>query len=1527
MQTWFQHRRRKERLSASHAASPTAAKPKPADGPMLPQPVSSPALAGNGNHAAAYDEDAEGHDDVDPAKLDAGDRQRLLEYRELLMAARHTLPVPYREDGPPLGIEFDDIPTTPAFPAYPQIAKTKRRKTAEEDPDFEVGAKRQRGSQHRGTSADVDSMDMSALAQQEARAALAAERAQLQLQRMEATIQKEREKFLREQNKADARMAKERERELLRLEAERRKHLERLLREQRKEEERRAKEAARRAAMAEREERRLAAARERELKAEEKRRERLEKHGGDRRGRQGPKDDTQLEWEVISAAYRAAVKLPLHVPVPEEGMPGPDGYPPLPSRPRFPPDAVPLEPAAPAGLQPPDIFGTLLASWAMMNTFSDVLGLPSTLSLDALLEALGMGSASSLVAEVHIALLRLLQADAEEAHAMGEGSRDADIRAQREREAAGVHVISAGGRLVEEALAWGFDIDTWRAHVNALTWPEVARQLAIAAGLGRKRPKTRRRRGRGSGVPHDKDGRMGVEGEDCFVVGDHMMLRMPERLGANTVKGAAWQVLKDAGADGMRVDAIAELIQARGLRDLRTSKTPETSVSGALARDVLFIRVKPATFALQSIWKHYEKLKLPGPTEQDEDADEEDEESESLDGDKPDGGEEAAVEVEAAVQNAEGDEDGGKKRNVDAGESREGKRGRKTRRTSRNSKVAEDIERAEKGEDGAAENQGEALHGEDHDSPQDDDTNNNADNGDNDADGDAEEGEEDEGEDDAAEEARRLRDEAHAGEPWVSALRDGEYDSLSMELRVSLLGALCQLALESPTIRDVLEWRTEEQQRLKKMAWEEPRLEASFLKQQRMQEQMEKMKAQAEAAQREAAKYRALQSGGLPNANNNNGSNADAATVANKPDEPQRQQRDSDAALASGDAANGVDGVSNASPSTAVVPLVDIASIEKEIRKRAQLRHKTVQRGLQAAVIRMEPLGMDRRYNRYWIFAFDEESSNGIGGAVKQQQQQQQEGKRVACAGRVFIESDQDGSLRVLRTPEALEALMASLNRRWPREGALYAALSRYKPDILNAMPAAQLTLPSETTAATRWESNVVARAYELAAASSRSAAIDVKEEANDDSIKKEPGVKVESSQGGDVAPPPLTPYLKGETAVMTKLKSDMLAIAASVPAHALNEFDPGSWKESVRGAVDFEALRVALGCLETAIDEDHLHPSFAKEPVLVRGAWMPPSEELLRASAGSPKNDTTTVAAAATGGRGGTGAEECDHDENPVAERVLLEDDVELRRAGGASSPSDGSRPDALAWLPPTASALALRLCALDAALTYDDGAATARATLRGYTHVQRPGRLPGSIDGILDGFPIEDKGSIKPVLFPPFCHRLLFGPRTEFCFPVGQFQADVLGRSDAPINAVAAKTKAPGAMGGRKGRPKGARNRSSSRGGGGMGARGGRGGGPPGSKRKRAGSALGHGRKDDDEDKHYGSDLEDPEQAAEDEEILARMLPEGHGGASRGGGGSGAPSTAGGGDTNGEDEEEGGADEAESDEYSSEDGDVQID
>lgn len=37
-----------------------------------------------------------------------------------------------------------------------------------------------------------------------------------------------------------------------------------------------------------------------------------------------------------------------------------------------------------------------------------------------------------------------------------------------------------------QAFAWGFDVCSWQRHLNPLTWPEILRQFALAAGYGPK---------------------------------------------------------------------------------------------------------------------------------------------------------------------------------------------------------------------------------------------------------------------------------------------------------------------------------------------------------------------------------------------------------------------------------------------------------------------------------------------------------------------------------------------------------------------------------------------------------------------------------------------------------------------------------------------------------------------------------------------------------------------------------------------------------------------------------------------------------------------------------------------------------------------------------------------------------------------------------------------------------------------------------------------------------------------------------
>jgi hypothetical protein len=58
--------------------------------------------------------------------LDEGTARRAAEYAEVLEAAKATLPVPFRADGPPLGLEFDPIPPPGAL-----LAEVEREERAD----------------------------------------------------------------------------------------------------------------------------------------------------------------------------------------------------------------------------------------------------------------------------------------------------------------------------------------------------------------------------------------------------------------------------------------------------------------------------------------------------------------------------------------------------------------------------------------------------------------------------------------------------------------------------------------------------------------------------------------------------------------------------------------------------------------------------------------------------------------------------------------------------------------------------------------------------------------------------------------------------------------------------------------------------------------------------------------------------------------------------------------------------------------------------------------------------------------------------------------------------------------------------------------------------------------------------------------------------------------------------------------------------------------------------------------------------
>lgn len=174
-----------------------------------------------------------------------------------------------------------------------------------------------------------------------------------------------------------------------------------------------------------------------------------------REGAHGPPDDEELEYRKLLIA--AGID-PATVADPDEDVNAPGGgaasngegpagagasvtppqshkqpRPDLP-RPDFPPPSLGLQPAwsvsmqeEPSGCEGADGFGPrhdglddtigseLLVCWSFLQSFADLFGVKVP-SLTGLLAALAEGKESRLLSDVHCALLRLLQADMEDAH-------------------------------------------------------------------------------------------------------------------------------------------------------------------------------------------------------------------------------------------------------------------------------------------------------------------------------------------------------------------------------------------------------------------------------------------------------------------------------------------------------------------------------------------------------------------------------------------------------------------------------------------------------------------------------------------------------------------------------------------------------------------------------------------------------------------------------------------------------------------------------------------------------------------------------------------------------------------------------------------------------------------------------------------------------------------------------------------------------------------------------------------------------
>ncbi|XP_057507040.1 homeobox-DDT domain protein RLT2-like isoform X2 [Actinidia eriantha] len=682
----------------------------------------------------------------------------------------------------------------------------------------------------------------------------------------------------------------------------------------------------------------------------------------------------------------------------------------------FPPKSVNLK--RPFAIKPwcdsEENTGNLFMVWRFLITFADVLGLwPFT--LDEFVQAFHDYD-PRLLGEIHIALLRSIIKDIEDVArtpSTGLGTNQ------------NCSANPGGGhpQIVQGAYAWGFDIRSWQRHLNPLTWPEILRQFALAAGYG---PKLKKRSIEQAYIRDENEGdggedvisilRNGAAAENAVAImqerGFSNPRRSRHRVTPGTVKFAAFHVLSLEGSNGLTILEVADRIQKSGLRDLTTSKTPEASIAAALSRDTkLFERTAPSTYCVRSPYRKdpadaeailstaREKIQifktgyLDGEDAEDVEHDdvERDEDSESDVAEDPetdDLGTEMKPNNEALSCEANrfltktypGD---GKEASRDEvmRTSQVGLKNLAGSSPLMQSEGYKDVKRTSASVDQSVDvarfsNEAANLDQED-----------------------------------------TVIDESNSGEPWVQGLVEGEYSDLSVEERLNALVALIGVANEGNSIRVILEDRLEAANALKKQMWAEVQLDKRRMK----EDYVMKMQYSSFISYKfepniQFSSVEGRQSP-LPAVDDKN------VLASTNPVIQQEHIQDSqnDTNYCTPIPTERNQSIQDFSAGTDNHPLLQTGFAAE--RSRSQLKAYIGHKAEEMYVYRSLPLGQDRRRNRYWQF-ITSASRNDPG------------------SGRIFVEL-RDGCWRLIDSEEDFDALLESLDVRGSKESNLHSMLQK----------------------------------------------------------------------------------------------------------------------------------------------------------------------------------------------------------------------------------------------------------------------------------------------------------------------------------------------------------------------------------------------------------------------------------------------------------------------------------------------------
>ncbi|XP_017222566.1 homeobox-DDT domain protein RLT1 isoform X2 [Daucus carota subsp. sativus] len=759
------------------------------------------------------------------------------------------------------------------------------------------------------------------------------------------------------------------------------KEMEKQDRERRKEEERLLREKQRREEKYQREERREHERRERFLQKELLKVERKKQMEEVRREREAAKqkitmeraalrriakesleliEDERLELMELAASSRG---LPSIVALDYETLQNLESF--RDQLCTFPPKSVHLK--KPFSIKPwndsEDNIGNLFMVWRFCNTFLDVLGLwPFT--LDEFIQALHEYD-SRLLAEIHIALLKLVVRDIEEGARTQCGGTGTNQYTAANPE--GGHP-----QIVEGAFKWGFDIRYWKKHLNPLTWPEILRQFGLSAGCGPQLTKGSEE----NANLHDKDEAKGCEDvvsmlrdgsavENAVNVmkekGLPQQRKSRNRLTPGTIKFAAYHILCLEGSKGLTLIELADKIQKSGLRDLSTSKTPDATVSVALSRDpTLFVRIAPLTYCVRPAFRkdpadgeaviaaardEIQKFLNGSLTEETNGDAEKDDDSDS---DIADGleGDEIATPVGVNKISDDFKESG-------------------TLLATSNNSSHHDMQSTLKSNPDTA----------------------------------------DDAESDHFQGLMGV-DESNSGEPWVQGLTEGEYCDLCVEERLCALVVLISVVNEGNIVRAVLEDRLDAANALKKQMWSETQLGKRRMKEDNLAKFNDfSVTAAADSSQ---SQLRVVQN-----------RVDELALVVSEAHPVDLENVHKDDNYPNG-VVNERSLIVHDSCISQIIPSIQHDALKSE-RSRMQLKSYIGHRAEEMHVYRSLPLGQDRRHNRYWKFV-----ASGS--------------RHDPGSGRIFVELC-EGYWRLIDSEEAFDALLMSLDTRGLRESHLHIML------------------------------------------------------------------------------------------------------------------------------------------------------------------------------------------------------------------------------------------------------------------------------------------------------------------------------------------------------------------------------------------------------------------------------------------------------------------------------------------------------